>query len=112
MVRPAKFEITQARHGDRTTLAIVGELDMRTAQRLLDSLTHQCATGVTDVTVDLANLTFMDSSGLKALIDLHHRSRAEAWRLRLVAPKYEEAALVLRATGADKALPFTEAASP
>jgi anti-sigma B factor antagonist len=111
MVRPAKFEITQAREGHSTILAIMGELDMRTAQRLLDSLAHQRATGVTDVTVDLANLSFMDSSGLKALIDLHHRSRAEAWRLTFVAPEYEAAALVLRATGADMALPFTEAAS-
>jgi anti-sigma B factor antagonist len=112
MVRPAKFEITQARDGQRTTLAIVGELDIRTAQRLLDSLAQQRADGVTDVTVDLAHLSFMDSSGLKALIELHHRSRTEEWRLRLVAPEYEAAALVLRATGADKALPFTEAASP
>jgi|SRR5690348_7380984 len=110
MVRPPKFEITQSGDGQSTTLAIVGELDMRTAPRLLDSLAEQRANGVTDVTVDLANLSFMDSSGLKALIDLHHRSRAEEWRLRFVAPEYETAALVLRATGADKALPFTEAA--
>ncbi|MGN6167381.1 MAG: STAS domain-containing protein [Solirubrobacteraceae bacterium] len=86
----------------------MGELDMRTAELLLDCLAEQRAKGVTDVTVDLAKLTFMDSSGLKALIDLHDRSQAEAWRLRLVAPEYEAAALVLRATGADKALPFTQ----
>lgn len=54
----------------------------------------------------------MDSSGLKALIDLHDRSRAEAWKLKMVAPEHEAAALVLRATGADKALPFAETSSP
>lgn len=108
MVRPTKFEIKQLANGQSATVVIVGELDMRTADRLLDCLAEQRANGVTDVTVDLAKLTFMDSSGLKALIDLHDRSRAEAWRLRLVAPEYEAAALVLRATGADKALPFTQ----
>jgi anti-anti-sigma factor len=112
MVRPAKFEIKQLVNGHRATLAIVGELDMRTADPLMECLAEQRANGVTNVTVDLAKLTFMDSSGLKALIDLHYRSRAEAWELRLVAPEYEAAVLVLRATGADKALPFTETASP
>ena len=112
MVRPAKFEIKQSVDGQSATLAIVGELDMRTAERLLECLAEQRAHGVTDVTVDLAKLTFMDSSGLKALIDLHDRSRTEAWRLRLVAPQIEAAAMVLRATGADKALPFSETASP
>jgi anti-anti-sigma factor len=112
MVRPVKFEIKQVVNNQSATVAIVGELDMRTAERLLECLAEQRANGVTDVTVDLTKLTFMDSSGLKALIDLHDRSRSEAWRLRLVAPEFEAAALVLRATGADKALPFTETASP
>jgi anti-anti-sigma factor len=112
MVRPTKFEIKQSVNGQSATLAIVGELDMRTAERLLECLAEQRAHGVTDVTVDLAKLTFMDSSGLKALIDLHARSRTEPWRLKLVAPELEAAALVLRATGADKALPFSETTSP
>jgi anti-anti-sigma factor len=112
MVRPAKLEIKQLVNGQSATLTIVGELDMRTAERLMECLAEQRANGVTEVTVDLAKLTFMDSSGLKALIDLHDRSRAEAWKLRMVAPEFEPAALVLRATGADKALPFTETATP
>ena len=112
MVRPAKFEIKELVNGESATLAIVGELDMRTADQLWECLAEQRANGVTDVTVDLAKLSFMDSSGLKALIDLHDRARAEAWKLKMVAPKYEAAALVLRATGADKALPFAEASSP
>ena len=36
--------------------------------------------------------------------DFYDASRAEAWRLRLIAPKHEAAVLVLRATGADKPL--------
>ena len=71
---------------------------MRTTQQLSECLAGQRANGVSDVTVDLAKLSFMDSSGLKALIDLHDRSRAEAWRLKMIAPEYEAAALVLRAT--------------
>jgi anti-sigma B factor antagonist len=112
MVRPAKFEIKELVNGESATLVIVGELDMRTAEHLSECLAEQRANGVTAVTVDLAKLSFMDSSGLKALIDLHDRSRAEAWKLKMVAPEHEAAAFVLRATGADKALPFAETSSP
>jgi anti-sigma B factor antagonist len=111
MVKPAKFEIKQLVNGQSATLAIEGELDMRTAEQLVDCLAEQRARGVTDVTLDLTKLSFMDSSGLKALIDLHDRSRTEAWGLSMIAPQYEAAALVLRATGADKVLPFTRTAS-
>jgi anti-anti-sigma factor len=93
-------------------LAIVGELDMRTTGQLVERLAEQRANGATDLIVDLTKLAFMDSSGLKALIDLHYRSRAEGWRLRMIPPQCDSAAMVLRVTGADKALPFTEATSP
>lgn len=111
MVRPVKFEIKELVDGESAILVVVGELDMRTAEQLSECLAEQRANGVTDVTVDLTKLSFMDSSGLKALIDLHDRARAERWKLKMVAPECEAAALVLRATGADQALPFAETPS-
>ena len=48
----------------------------------------------------------MDSSGLRLLIDLYDRSQRETWKLTMVAPSSEAATMVLRATGADTALPF------
>jgi anti-sigma B factor antagonist len=112
MVRPAKFQITQRLDGRRATLALTGELDMGTTGQLSSRVSEQLAGGATDLTVDLTELTFMDSSGLRALIDLHDRSRTESWSLKLIAPEDEGAVLVIRATGADKALPFTDAAGP
>lgn len=112
MVRPAKFEISQSVDGRRATLAVSGELDMGTTGQLSGRVSEQLAGGATDVTVDLTELTFMDSSGLRLLIDLHDRSRTESWSLKLVAPEDEAAVLVIQATGADKALPFMKAAGP
>ena len=111
MVRPAEFEIKQSVNGSTATLAIAGELDMRTTGQLIERVTEQLSRGADEVTLDMAELRFLDSSGLKVLIDLHYRSREDGWRLRLIAPRDEAAILVLRATGADKALPFTEATS-
>jgi anti-sigma B factor antagonist len=83
-------------------MATLGELSKR--------LTAQLDAGATELTIDLRGLAFMDSSGLRLLIELHDRSRAEGWGLKLVCPEQEAAVLVLRATGADKRLPFVPAA--
>jgi anti-sigma B factor antagonist len=110
MVRPRTFEIIQRAEGSDLTLAVKGELDMRTIGQLSERLEEQLQGGVSDVTVDLRELAFMDSSGLRLLIEFYDRSRAEGWQLKLLCPQDEAAALVLRVTGADKALPFEEGA--
>jgi anti-anti-sigma factor len=108
MARPTKFEIKQTADGPGVRLALHGELDMRTLGQLAERVTEQLDDGANDLTLDLRELAFMDSSGLRLLIELHHRSRQEGWSLKLFCPEDEGAAIVLRATGADKALPFVE----
>jgi anti-sigma B factor antagonist len=105
MVRPRKFEISQP---DGRSLSIAGELDMGTVLLLSERVDDQLRTGGADLILDLRELSFMDSSGLRLLIELHDRSRTEGWDLRLIAPRHEAALLVLRATGADTALPFQD----
>ena len=60
--------------------------------------------------LDLSEVTFMDSSGVRLLIELHARARAQNWTLSLIRSAHESANAVLRMTGADVALPF--AATP
>lgn len=112
MVRPTKFAIKQGSEGAKVTLSLQGELDMATLRELSDCLAEQLDGGATEVTIDLRGLAFMDSSGLRLLIELHDRSRAEGWGLKLVCPEQEAALLVLRATGADQRLPFVPAVEP
>jgi anti-sigma B factor antagonist len=110
MIRPSSFEIKERRHGSVVTFSLLGELDMRTSPQLSDALTRQLEGGAQDVTLDLRKLAFMDSSGLRLLIELYDRSLREAWELKLVCPEQEAAALVIRSTRAEKALPFVPAA--
>jgi anti-sigma B factor antagonist len=112
MVRPSNFEIHEAADGGGVRLSIEGELDMRTIEQLSARVAEQLAAGVRELTLDLRELGFMDSSGLALLIELDERSRAEGWLLKLFCPRHDAAALVLRATGADQALPFVEAPEP
>ena len=57
-------------------LEVAGELDMATAQRLRDELDQWL--GITELTVDLARCTFIDSQGLHALLDCFRQMGPEA----------------------------------
>jgi anti-sigma B factor antagonist len=106
MARPARFEITHTSSGSTLNVSLSGELDLYTAEMLSRHLHQTLGQRVSALTLDLRELTFMDSSGLSCLIELNDRARKQGWQLRLIAPQHEAAALVLRVTGADAALPF------
>ena len=59
-----------------TLVKVSGEVDMSTAPKLLEAVLHSTSTDI-----DLSGITFMDSSGLHALIDL----QAARPSLRIVA---------------------------
>ncbi len=62
--------------GDATTLYIRGELDALSAGELRPVLDGVVDDGRRDVTVDLAQLRLVDSSGVGALVSLYKRVRA------------------------------------
>jgi anti-anti-sigma factor len=106
MVRPSKFEINQRSTGSTLNVSVTGELDLQTVHVLSEHLEESVGREITRLTLDLRELAFMDSSGLRFLIELNDRARQHGWQLRLISPRHEAAALVLRVTGADAALPF------
>lgn len=108
MARHPEFEIAERGDPPQVTLSVTGELDLSTTTELSERVGLRLKDGVRDLRLDLRALSFMDSSGLRLLIELADRARREGWALRLIAPRDEAAALVLRATGADRALPFED----
>lgn len=111
MVRPTEFKITQRATRAGVTLKITGELDLSTGpvlEETIAGLRHE----LTALTLDLSDLAFMDSTGLRLLIEIDQRAREEEWSLALIRPEQETAAAVLKATGADSALPFEDAPEP
>lgn len=106
MIRPSNFEVTSAHDGSVRILSVVGELDMNTTGILAEHLSNADKGGPAPLTLDLRGLTFMDSSGLRLLIELSDRAKRDDWQLALIAPTEEAAVMVLQVTGADKALPF------
>ena len=65
-------------------IAVSGELDLATAPVLYDQIVSAEAPGVTDITLDLQDMTFLDGSGLRALLAARSRADANGHRLLLV----------------------------
>jgi anti-anti-sigma factor len=106
-VRRANIEIRLTAPAEsEVIIAVSGELDMSTIDALTDQVETELRRPLALLTLDLGDLAFMDSTGLRLLIELNDRARQESWRLRLIFPRHESAARVLQITGADVALPF------
>jgi anti-sigma B factor antagonist len=69
----------------RLRLRLEGELDMST-EPLLRTALHKAAEGGEPVVVDLSGVEFMDSSGLRVLIQAHQHAQRDGWSLALTAP--------------------------
>ncbi len=112
MVGPRKFEIREGYERGNLTLSITGELDLSTVPALEQRVDDHLDESVTALSLDLSEVTFMDSSGLRLLIELNQRADREAWTFSLIPSRHESAKVVLRMTGADAALPFGDEPRP
>jgi anti-sigma B factor antagonist len=59
------------RQGPAATVSVRGELDAATAPDLADLCQTVHADGARDLVIDLTETSFLDSSGLRALIEAH-----------------------------------------
>ena len=80
-----------------------GELDLATVGRFRGALTERLAQGCTHLVVDLTEVTFIDSSGLGALVNAHRSLQRRGGRLRLVCRR-PRVLRVLSLTGLDTLL--------
>lgn len=104
------FEITIAERDGSVHVALRGELDISTAQRLEDDLRRLEAERPACLVLDLQELTFMDSTGLRLLIMADSRAREEGRRLAIVKGN-DMVQRVMRLTRLDERLDLVEDAS-
>jgi anti-anti-sigma factor len=84
-----------------------GELDISTAARLEDDLRRVEADGPATLLIDLRQLDFMDSTGLRLVISADDRAR-EAGRRFAIVQGNEMLQRVLRVTRLDERLEIVE----
>ena len=81
---PTGFWISTSELGGRSVVAIRGELDLATAPDLEKAINERLDAGDA-VIVDLRELQFMDSTGLRVLVQAHGRA-GEQGRFSIVRP--------------------------
>ena len=86
LVRPEEFTCRTTVNGGRAVVAVTGELDMSTAPTLSDSLAEVLESHPQALTVDLAGVEFIDSSGLTLLVRASTRMKAHDGALTLTSP--------------------------
>jgi anti-sigma B factor antagonist len=95
---------------DRVRVLVAGEVDLATVGGLRDQITELLDVGWRDVLIDLREVTFMDTSGVHALLDADQRARAGSVRLALaVAPGPVRE--LLRVTATDQTLTLAPGAN-
>jgi anti-anti-sigma factor len=76
--------MTIARDGAHTTVSLQGELDIATEPELAAGLGLFLAEQTTLLTIDLSGLTFLDSTGLRALLTLREQCEQHGCRMVVV----------------------------
>jgi anti-sigma B factor antagonist len=84
LIELGQLTIGSRRAGDVHTVDLFGELDLATAAGLQRELERVEGTDACSIILDLAGLTFMDSTGVRLLLSAHARSRADADRLTML----------------------------
>jgi anti-sigma B factor antagonist len=72
--------------GHRTVLAVIGEVDIASSPALRSELEAALDAGAHELWVDLHATTFMDSSGLHVLLQMHQRAEELRRRLTIICP--------------------------
>lgn len=102
--------VRSRRDGDVHVLALSGELDLSGAPVVEQELASiaPAAPDANTMIIDLRGLTFIDSTGLRLLIETSRRTEACGQHLLLVPP-VERVFRVFEITGLDRLLPFEAA---
>lgn len=83
-------------------VSVAGEIDVHSGPSLREHLLRALANGEHDLVVDLAGVSFLDSSGLGVLVTAHKRARAAGGLLRLASCQ-PAVATIFQITALDRA---------
>jgi len=97
-LEPPPFSLDVGSDGDgRTTLTVSGELDIASADAFTSAVAGRLAAGA--VLLDLRQLTFMDSTGVRALNTALRVASEHGHDLRVAAGMQPSVAQILELTG-------------
>lgn len=99
----AQTAVVSSAHRDGWwVVSVAGEIDVHSGPSLREHLLRALASGERGLIVDLAGVSFLDSSGLGVLVAAHKRARASGGILRLASCR-PAVATIFQITALDRA---------
>jgi anti-anti-sigma factor len=107
-IDPSGFSISVTEQGGRAVVAVTGEVDLATSPDLEEVVLGRLDSGQS-VVLDLRELQFMDSSGLRVLIAAHARANEGEAEFAIVRPPAgSEVEKILGIAGVEQQLQIVE----
>lgn len=110
MMERDAFAVSMEGMDDGARIVVEGDVDIATVPRLRDALEQALASSPACVLIDLSEVEFVDSSGLRFLLRANQRAQRSGWSLTVRRPA-EPAMKAFEFTGADKWLTFASEGS-
>jgi len=105
----AAFNIRQEDRESRYRLVLTGELDMVGGKELGAAITRLCTAGALEIELDLREVTFIDSQGLRAILAARETCAAHHAEYFLIRGEHPAQERLFQLTGLLEALPWREA---
>jgi anti-anti-sigma factor len=102
-----EFQVSVSEHDEIVSMALVGELDLATAGRLESELRRVEGARPPVLVIDMRELRFIDSTGLRLIIRADTKARQDGRRLALV-PGPEPVHKVFQLALLEKRLDFVD----
>ena len=103
-----EFSVEEHNEAGAAVVAVAGELDLRTSPQLEKALVRAFDGGAELVILDLRQIEFMDSTGLRVLLSAHQRAHESGRRFALVRGA-DQVERVLTLTGVRELLTVVDA---
>jgi anti-anti-sigma factor len=91
------FSVDSVTGGERLTVRVAGDIDLSTADKLRETL-EEAVSRAREVRVDLAAVTFLDSTGIRALVQGYRAAQARGSAFYVIGAQ-QWVAKVLEVTG-------------
>jgi anti-anti-sigma factor len=102
-----RLHIGSERAGEVHTVSLRGEFDLAYATQVERELKRVEATDARSIILDLSGLTFVDSTGIRLILEAQARSQQDAKRLVLLrAPQMVQRVFMI--AGVEQMLPFAD----
>jgi anti-anti-sigma factor len=103
---PGRFAVRSERTGGDARVRLLGEMDLSVIGSVDREVRRAEAGDAVRIVLDLDELEFLDASGIRLLLQLSARSRANGGRLRITRALSPQVQRVIDLTGTGDALPF------